>query len=223
MISDTHSMHGFLKNLPDADMIVHSGDVSKRGTKQQVQDFVYWYSKLPYKYKVFIAGNHDFLFEDHAEVAKSLIPSNLIYLENSAIEIEGLRIWGSPITPWFHSWAFNRYRGDAIDKYWQQIPSDVEFLVTHGPPAMILDEVNNYYSPVKNVGCSNLKDKLFTLKDLKLMQFGHIHEAAGVAKLYNNYNEVTCVNASSVDVNYEMQTKPYHLYEVTGEKNIIQL
>lgn len=216
-------MHGFLKELPDADIIVHSGDVSKRGTKQQVEDFLYWYSKLPHRYKVFIAGNHDFLFEDHAEIAKSLIPKNLIYLENEGIEIEGLRIWGSPITPWFHNWAFNRYRGDNIKKYWQQIPLDVEFLVTHGPVKNILDKVVDIYSSETNVGCSDLKNQLYLLKDLKMFQFGHIHEAAGVEKFYNNYNEVTCVNASCLDENYEFHNKNYHLFEITDEKNIIEL
>ena len=88
LISDSHGLHGFYKNLPEADMIIHSGDISMRGTKNQVLDFLTWYSSLPYRYKIFIAGNHDFIFEDDAEFIKKNLPDNVIYLENSGICIE---------------------------------------------------------------------------------------------------------------------------------------
>jgi Icc-related predicted phosphoesterase len=179
LISDTHTFHGYL-NLPtDADMIVHSGDISSRGHKHEVLNFFTWYSSLPYKYKIFIAGNHDFLFENDPDFIKENLPENLIYLENSGIEIEGLKIWGSPIQPYFRNWAFNRFRGEDINKYWQMIPTDTNYLITHGPAYKIHDMVNNFYNPDVYVGCKDLKNRLFMLPELKIFQFGHIHEARG--------------------------------------------
>lgn len=56
-ISDTHGQHRKLKNLPSADFLIHAGDVSKRGEDHEIEDFINWFLKLNYQYKIFIAGN----------------------------------------------------------------------------------------------------------------------------------------------------------------------
>jgi len=103
--SKVHVCRGFLKNLPEADMFIHGGDISKIGTDHEVEDFIHWFSRLNYKYKVFIAGNHDFYLEDESihRVQKDL-PPNAYYLCNSGITIEGLNIWGSPVSPTYNNW-----------------------------------------------------------------------------------------------------------------------
>ena len=58
-LSDTHNLHRQLSNMPAADIIVHSGDISFAGTGEEVLDFIEWLGDLDYKYKIFIAGNHD--------------------------------------------------------------------------------------------------------------------------------------------------------------------
>ena len=58
-LSDTHGFHGQLNDLPNADVIVHSGDFTKNGTEAEVMDFLNWFIALPYKHKAFVAGNHD--------------------------------------------------------------------------------------------------------------------------------------------------------------------
>jgi Icc-related predicted phosphoesterase len=50
------------------------------------------------------------------------------------VELEGLRIWGSPWQPEFQNWAFNLNRGPEIRKKWDMIPEGIDILVTHGPP-----------------------------------------------------------------------------------------
>ena len=146
-ISDTHSKHYSLldKDLITDDLentiLIHAGDISTRGYRSQTIDFLNWFSKQPHKYKVFIAGNHDFDFEDNADTINEIIPEGVIYLNDSLVEIEGIKIWGSPITPYFYNWAFNRFRGDNIKTYWDKIPNDIDILITHGPPYMILDKV----------------------------------------------------------------------------------
>lgn len=60
-ISDTHNRHHLLRDMPDADVIVHSGDFTDMGTETEVLDFLNWYIALPYKYKLFVTGNHDIM------------------------------------------------------------------------------------------------------------------------------------------------------------------
>ena len=58
-ISDTHGKHHELPLLPDADIIVHSGDFTFAGSEAEAYDFINWFCDLPYQHKIFIAGNHD--------------------------------------------------------------------------------------------------------------------------------------------------------------------
>ena len=53
-ISDTHGCHHRLKDLPEAEVIVHSGDFCMVGTQQEALDFLNWFCDLPYKYKIFV-------------------------------------------------------------------------------------------------------------------------------------------------------------------------
>lgn len=196
-ISDTHEQHDKLINLSEADMIIHGGDITKRGKEQEVKEFIEWFDNLNYKYKVFIAGNHDFYFEDYKwhEIQRTL-PEGMFYLCNSGVEIEGIKIWGSPMTPWFYNWAFNRERGFDIMRYWQQMPSEnLDILVTHGPPARILDKCKDG----RIVGCEDLLSVIEEFKP-KFHLFGHIHEGYGIVET----EDTTFINGSVLDERYEL-------------------
>lgn len=197
-ISDTHGQHEQLM-LPESDMIIHAGDISSRGLLSEVQQFIDWFSELPVKHKVFIVGNHDFLAEQEPDLFRSLIPDNLIYLENTAVEIEGIKIWGSPITPFFFNWAFNRQRGAEINKYWEAIPGDTDILVTHGPPLGIGDRTFRG----EEVGCEGLLKAIEKITP-RYHVFGHIHEDYGVFKT----DETTFINASVLNLKYKMRHSP---------------
>jgi predicted phosphohydrolase len=95
--------------IPDGDLLIHAGDVSSRGRLEEIEMFNEWMGSLPHRHKVVIAGNHDFFFERYPKEAKRLI-TNADYLNDSGILIDGFRIWGLPIQPWFYDWAFNRKR-----------------------------------------------------------------------------------------------------------------
>ena len=58
-LSDTHGLHKNLTSLPEANVIVHSGDFTFAGSEKEAYDFMNWFCNLPYEHKVFIAGNHD--------------------------------------------------------------------------------------------------------------------------------------------------------------------
>lgn len=52
-ISDTHGFHRRLRDLPDADVVVHSGDFTMNGSQQEAIDFINWFCDLPYAHKFF--------------------------------------------------------------------------------------------------------------------------------------------------------------------------
>ena len=194
-ISDTHGQHRNLE-LPDGDVILHAGDVSSRGTEYEVRSFLDWFERLDFTYKIFVAGNHDFFFEQKdAAIIKSIIPENVIYLNDCGVNIEGISIWGSPISPWFYDWAFNRQRGAEIKKHWDLIPEGTDILITHGPAFGILDHTIGGL----HVGCEELKAKIETINP-KAHICGHIHEAYGQKKTA----DTLFINASVLDVRYQM-------------------
>lgn len=198
-ISDTHCRHKSVK-LPRGDLLVHAGDISYRGKLSEVTDFLDWFAKLPFDHKIFIAGNHDFYFEKAAAAdIKSLIPEGIIYLNDSGIEINGINIWGSPVTPWFHDWAFNRHRGADINKHWKQIPPDTNLLITHGPVFGILDTVING----SHVGDKELLRKIDDVKPA-VHVCGHIHESYGRVK----HGNTRFINACLLNEKYELVNPP---------------
>ncbi len=198
-ISDTHGKHHQLV-LPEGEVILHAGDVSSRGYKNEIEDFLVWFAGLNFRYKVFIAGNHDFYFEQAApQELLALIPEGVIYLNDSGVEIEGTKLWGSPVSPWFFDWAFNRKRGSDITKHWNRIPSDTDILITHGPPFGIGDKTVRG----EKVGCADLLEKVEQINP-KVHLFGHIHEAYGSVTQNNTH----FINASCLNVNYAIRNTP---------------
>jgi Icc-related predicted phosphoesterase len=192
-ISDTHSKHEQI-TLPKGDMLIHAGDVSSRGGRVEIETFLNWFSRQNFEHKIFIAGNHDFYFENATiEGINNLIPENVTYLNDSGITINGINIWGSPISPWFYDWAFNRHRGAPIKKHWDLIPTNTNILITHGPVAGIHDKTVSG----EHVGCQDLLDAVKAIKP-SYHVCGHIHEAYGqVAK-----GDTTFINASVLNEKY---------------------
>lgn len=198
-ISDTHSRHYQLK-LPKGDVLLHAGDISSRGKKEEVLDFLNWLGNLPYKHKIFIGGNHDFYLEKEKPVTiQQLLPKGVHYLCDSGIEIEGCSIWGSPVTPWFFNWAFNRKRGLPIKRHWDLIPPGTDVVLTHGPVYGIHDLVINE----KHVGCQDLLQTLTAIQP-KVHVCGHIHEATGNLQR----NGIRFINACQLNESYELVYKP---------------
>jgi Icc-related predicted phosphoesterase len=228
-ISDTHTFHKEMVHLPLGDLLIHAGDLSSTGKENEVKDFTEWLKKIAPNYTygvVFIAGNHDrsfdpkFNYENNQKTKPTWLvdilsdiqsSGNIHYLENSSININGINIWGSPITPWFHGdrWAFNKHRGDEIKEIWDTIPTDTDIVITHGPVYGKLDftEYDKMY-----VGCAELEKALYTIKP-KLHISGHIHEGYGW-----EYNEnTTFVNASICTLRYEPTNIPWEIELLDGE------
>lgn len=202
-ISDTHTYHNYLtapgstNSLPDGDLLIHAGDFSNIGGRDDVKEFIEWLIWIAPRYThgvVFIAGNHDKSFDPKynyegynegkpqwlQDILSDLELSDygVTYLENSSVVYDGIKIWGSPITPWFYgdTWAFNKQRGDEIDEVWKTIPDDTDIIVTHGPAYQYGDFTVNDRT---HVGCADLGNRIHEIKP-KMHVFGHIHEGFGV-------------------------------------------
>ena len=93
-ISDTHGCHRRLHNLPQADIVVHSGDFTMNGSEQEALDFMNWFCDLPCPQKIFICGNHD---DCLCGATIDGLDSNVHYLCNSGVEIDGVKFYGVPM------------------------------------------------------------------------------------------------------------------------------
>ena len=64
-MSDTHDRHASIKPmfLPDADIFIHAGDFTKFSMPEELERFREFLTRLPYKHKIVIAGNHDFALD----------------------------------------------------------------------------------------------------------------------------------------------------------------
>ncbi|KAG6612782.1 Calcineurin-like phosphoesterase [Phytophthora cinnamomi] len=198
-ISDTHSKHRNLSGLPDGDVLIHCGDFTQRGTHAELRDFNDWLGTLPHRHKLVIAGNHDvcmdaveydqhwdkaFRHEEYNDpgLSRALL-TNCTYLENRSVVIEGVKIYGSPMTPPIpgRPGAFHVARGFADQQHWAKVPADVDVLVTHGPPHGILDTTVTGL----HVGSETLLKESMSRIRPSFHLFGHIHEAYGATRVGN--------------------------------------
>lgn len=202
LIDCVSDLHGFRSVLSGGDVLIICGDLTSRDRKEEYDGFILWLNKLPYRCKIVIAGNHDGLIE------KGIVTigngQNVHYLCDSGLEFEGLKIWGSPYTPTFGKWNFMRNRGDEIKKHWDLIPSDVDILVTHGPPYGIFDETIDGI----HAGCEDLRVAVQERVKPRIHCFGHIHEG-GDSMI--EIDGVTYVNCSFVDEAYRPVNSPIRL------------
>ena len=212
IISDTHGMHKYWERLfpmPDnIDMIIHGGDLTNVGAIHEMNHFMYWFKNLDIEHKIMIAGNHDLGLDNYNRYAMlDMIQGidGLHYLEDSGVEIEGIKFWGSPVTPPFMNWSFMREPEDIVN-HWDMTPNDTDILITHGPAQGILDWVD--YGGQGSVGCPELLEAIERVKP-KYHIFGHIHEMYGIREV----GETTHICASILDGRYH-PTRPGHIIEL---------
>ena len=167
-ISDTHNKHQLLKDLPEADVIVHTGDITEDGTEEEVKDFIEWFSGLPYAHKIFIAGNHDnCLYGANIEG----LPDNVHYLCNDSVIIDGIKFYGVPM------FLEDDLEGNFPELF-SRIPDDTDVLLTHQPPLGILDEQDGI-----NYGDNHLYKRVMDVRP-KYHLFGHLHHTEETYKVF---------------------------------------
>ena len=216
-ISDTHNKHKHLTSkgmgniLGSGDILVHAGDSTSMGQKHEINEFLKWFSNTDFEHKIFIAGNHDFGFEQQTDIDQEFKDLGITYLFDNDITIDGIKFYGSPWQPEFHNWAFNLPRGEELAAKWEKIPDDVDILITHGPAYGILD-----YAPIGgHVGCEELYRKIVEVKP-KIHVCGHIHDSYGQKSM----GGIEFLNASTLNDRYEYAHKPIVVEYDTETKEI---
>ena len=201
IISDTHMQHKHIGiKKYDADVLIHCGDISGRGSVGAITEFLSWFKELDqFKHKIFIAGNHDWLFEKNNTLARELVPDNVIYLEDEEIIIEGIKFYGTPVQKHFCNWAFNRDES-KMAQHWAAIPDDTDVLMTHSPPYSIGDYVSHGYQ-----GSPSLYKEVVERIKPKIHAFGHIHEGYGMKII----DDIKFINASNLDGSYQAVNDPF--------------
>ena len=198
LISDTHSLHDEV-TLPEGDVLIHAGDFCGWGTPGELAHFCNWLRYQDFKHKLVIAGNHDRILQsDRTQAEWFLRQAGATYLEDSGVTIDGVSYYGSPWTPEFYNWAFMKKRGPEIDERWQLIPDDLDVLITHGPPAGILD-----LSTHERMGCEMLAQRVREKKPA-IHVFGHNHTGYG----FEADAGTAYYNVSQVNDMYDVVYKP---------------
>ncbi|MGA2606219.1 MAG: metallophosphatase domain-containing protein [Terriglobia bacterium] len=196
LISDTHGLHRQLE-VPNGDLLIHAGDFTLNSKPPSiVSDFNSWLGSLPHRYKIIIPGNHEFILEEQRN--RGAI-TNAILLVDSGVEIEGLKIWGSPTTA-LYGGAFGKSRPEDRKRLWAQIPDGLDILITHTPPFAILDHGG---SAERREGCPQLLEAVFRAFP-RLHVFGHIHAGAGTLRT----TDTLFVNASLMGEDGSLRRKP---------------
>ncbi|KAJ7154659.1 Metallo-dependent phosphatase-like protein [Mycena filopes] len=201
LLSDTH---GRTCDVPDGDVLLHTGDLTEWGTLNELEKTMEWLCALPHRVKIIIAGNHDSNIhrEWYEPVWKELrlhrsndapepveavlellggsraVAANIVYLQDEVYKFkarDGGKEWSVYGSPWTPYW------GDWAFGYNKEDGAalcgefpQADILLTHGPPRNILDLTINK----ERAGCAALAAELPRLKP-KLHVFGHIHEARG--------------------------------------------
>ncbi len=220
-ISDVHCRWDKV-TVPECDLLVSCGDYSFKGEFHVVRDFHKWLNKQPAKHIISGQGNHERHVEADFEGAKKVALEacpRVHFVEEGRVEIEGVKIWVTPMTPFFCNWSYNRvdeevdeemivdfYTGKtklvkSIKPHFDAIPDDTQVLVSHGPVYDILDKTCFADGTRKSepLGSRMLLKRVKELKELDLFFSGHIHFQGGS---HHHEGGVSFYNASICDEMY---------------------
>lgn len=141
----------------------------------------------------------------HVENVRQYL-TNCTYLQDELIELFGLKIYGTPWQPEFCKWAFNVPRGEPCLEKWNQIPAEIDLLISHTPP---LGHGDLCCSGVR-AGCVELLATVQQRVKPKYHVFGHVHEGYGIT----SDGKIIYVNASTCDINYLPHNNPV-VFDIT--------
>lgn len=220
-------LHGYLpKDLPKGNVLCICGDIVpldyQRDTIESIAwlctKFFPWVEASPYEKVVFVAGNHDFVFQflytdqhgNHRKpkrvLKKLMAPAKLTLLDDSELIYKGYKFYGSPWIPDLQNWAFYGDHNKLVERF-NKIPENVDVLLTHCPPAVGLFGAvlqHGTYNTYAQYGSDELRDAVYKKKP-KLHIFGHVHSGQ---HLRETIEGTTYANVSIKDENYAPTYEP---------------
>lgn len=199
VISDTHGGHEELA-LPSGDVLIHCGDFENlfQANPDAILQIDDWFKRQEFDLVLCTGGNHDHLIQECLNEGRQPF-EHAVFLKDEAFAHRGVTFHGSPWVPHLDGHAFFA-DDDRLRDAWAAIPDDVDVLITHTPPAGILD----ISSTDLMLGCACLAERLVQLGP-KLHCFGHVHASAGTCQV----GTTTFVNASSVGSDFRIKNEPF--------------
>jgi predicted phosphodiesterase len=195
-------LHGQLPTIPPCDLLLVAGDIcpladhSEEAQRAFLEGpFSVWLERAPARAIAGVAGNHDLIAEE-----QPALPAGLpwTYLCDSAAELQGLRIWGTPFAITYGDWAFME-SDDELEQRFAEIPAGLDVLLTHGPPFGVLDRALRG----ADTGSRALRRAIIRARP-QVAVFGHIHEQHGEDRL----GATRCLNISLLDARYAVRHAP---------------
>ncbi|SAM03389.1 hypothetical protein [Absidia glauca] len=207
-MSDTHGKTAFKFDIPDGDVFIHAGDLTRYGRHSEYEPTINWIKSLPHKIKLITAGNHDHVLDEmfgsitqKQNLLTQFQQAGITYLEHEPYQLPaslgGHRLFVSPYAPMHLGGAF--MPPGSLERYWDAIPDSIDILVTHTPPLGYLDQTRNG----SHVGCPALAKRIQDIQP-KVSIFGHIHESNG----YKIDNEILYINACTSNFRYQPNQLP---------------
>lgn len=225
----TSDLHGNLDNLDltGIDMVVIAGDVAplKGRGPWHIYNQVKWVNKQLYEFCnrypsikfIITPGNHDFFLLAKEMLGNTILPkkdldirfpSNVHFLVDAEVKVNGMRIYGSPWVPIIsHRWAYEA-EPKILEEKFNKIPDGLDILITHSPPKHQLLGVSCFYGKDSNdFGSIELKQAIEKKKP-KFAFCGHIHTGDHCE---NRIGDTSIYNVSRLDESYDIHYEPLTL------------
>lgn len=235
--------HGHLPlNLKGGDILIIGGDICVSGNEFVQENWVNfkltkWCREQAKKYKHIVAvwGNHDYVGEHPYLLNMGDFPKNFHLLNNTTVEVEGLKVWGTPYCLPYGSWPF-MLPEEKLKDVFALCPNDADVIISHGPPFMYRDGAARHWKASdddtkwpdpEHVGSKELTRRIKEINP-RLVVCGHIHEAFGAVTMPNG---TVVVNASRMTLGYQPNNPPVEVFmsqercissmdkNITGEQN----
>jgi Icc-related predicted phosphoesterase len=197
-VSDSHGRINFPKLYGEIDVVVHSGDFfpnfhyppnpveeearQRTWLSSNIKQFQDWLGRTPF---IFCGGNHCYadpckVFNEHGIEAHNITERYLYF--------KGHNFYGFPWVPYdCLPWNYAidvRMMQDKVEKLKDMIEGYlVDVLVTHCPPANILDR-GHFGQRFGNTSLTNMLEQGLT-HNPKALLCGHVHESCGITYEYD--------------------------------------
>lgn len=179
---------------PRGDILIHSGNFSISGSSEDFALFNDWleYIKDLYPYRVVVLGSKDVKqLGTQWEKAKSLLCNATHVLCHESAEILGIKMYGCP---WHWGIKSNGTvrpgAPSSTSLRCDEIPSNIDMLITHGPSFGLLDKVGGVR---EHWGSRELLEQIKKTEP-KVHLHGHIKESRGFVSAFGKSPLV--INAS---------------------------
>ena len=191
ILSDTH---GQRPEIPDGDVLIHCGDISTHGSRDDIQAGLEWLDKQGHSVKFYVPGNHDIAMQF------TNMPwfRSITVLQDREIVYAGVTFYGTPWCPAYKGWGFGIEPGSRTMKAARDaIPGYTDVLISHCPPYGVMDKVKG---EDEHLGCRVLRRRVDSFRP-RVHCFGHIH-TGGEGSPQVNISGTLFVNAAVLDEEY---------------------